>query len=110
MSDTTPEILVLAEDATVSATAWRHLEGFASVTGRMPPRLALARPWHCAGELPPIDGLAYVRREDPDPEGLTEAEQLFVDGWRQRLEDKTRVGDGLAWDTPGYTAPDLPAR
>jgi hypothetical protein len=91
MSDTTPEILVLAETPTVSTTAWRHLEGFASITQRMPPRLALARPWHCAGELPPLDGFCFVGPEDPDPEDLTESERRFVQQWRSRLPSTVRA-------------------
>jgi hypothetical protein len=50
---------------------------------------------------------------DPPPEiidALDDGERLFVEGWlARRSATKTdRPGEGLAWDAPGMTPPDLP--
>ncbi|RJF93497.1 hypothetical protein [Sphingomonas cavernae] len=51
---------------------------------------------------------------DPDalPSELTDGERLFIEGWRARAskDPKTRKGEGLPWDAPGYQPPDLPPR
>jgi hypothetical protein len=50
---------------------------------------------------------------DPPPEiidALDDGERLFVEGWlaRHSATKTDRPGEGLAWDAPGMTPPDLP--
>src|SRR5688500_7297086 len=42
-----------------------------------------------------------------DVAGLSEAEMLFIDAWRARLDEpaKQRPGDGVSWDAPGFDPP-----
>lgn len=55
-----------------------------------------------------IPGVAVVTAR-PLSEGvwpeLTPTEQLFVQAWLQRQEPKTRPGEGLPWDAPGFKPP-----
>jgi hypothetical protein len=47
--------------------------------------------------------------EPGDIPGLDEQEALFVAAWALRQKGKgERPGEGLAWDAPGFTAPDPP--
>ena len=42
---------------------------------------------------------------------LTDQERLFADAWSQRTSEpagEERVGEGLAWDAPGFAPPDPP--
>ena len=40
---------------------------------------------------------------------LDEGARLFVAGWRSRgIEKPDRLGEALAWDHPGFQAPDRP--
>jgi hypothetical protein len=48
------------------------------------------------GILPPADLMGR----------LNPGETLFVTAWLERDKPKTRRGEGLAWDAPGYSPPD----
>jgi hypothetical protein len=39
---------------------------------------------------------------------LSVAEQQWVAAWQLRRRGKARIGEGLAWDAPGFSAPDQP--
>lgn len=63
-------------------------------------RLALART---------PDGGTRSVGDDAAIEALDEASQLFVAAWKQRPTAKPdRIGEGKAWDAPGFEPPDLP--
>jgi hypothetical protein len=59
-------------------------------------------------------GIAYCGVAPPPEvlDRLNEQERLFVAGWRARRakHEQARPGDGLAWDAPGMSPPDLPPR
>ena len=44
--------------------------------------------------------------------GLGPEERLFVEGWIQQQagKDKSRRGDGLSWDAPGFQPPGPPVK
>jgi hypothetical protein len=49
--------------------------------------------------------------DDPPPRlppDLTQSERLFVAAWEARRQPKSRVGEGLSWDAPGFLPPDSP--
>lgn len=75
------------------------------------PRVALARaPGDLALQtLQRIPGVS-VAAALPLPEAvwprLTPTEQLFIRAWLQRQVPKTRPGEGLPWDAPGFEPPD----
>jgi hypothetical protein len=108
MSDMSPEVLVVGTVAGLDGEQLRRLRRAAVVTAVMPPRLALVRPRE--GEpLPQLAGVHYLSdgadlRDDAGAD-LTSEERLFVDAWRARFTPKARRGDGLAWDSPGFTPP-----
>jgi hypothetical protein len=105
------EVLVVFR-AGMSADAFAQLRTLYRLTSMAPPRIAIV----AAGE--DVDAL----RQRPDveavlttttnatPDSLSEAELLFVNGWRARHQSggKSRTGDGLAWDAPGFQPPDKP--
>ena len=53
--------------------------------------------------------VAFTRHAEISEEaltGLTSAERLFVEAWQQApVAERSRVGDGLSWDSIGYEAP-----
>jgi hypothetical protein len=82
------------------------------VVQQLPPRLAVVEAG--ASTVEELRGHpAVLAIGDPDlpPDvlaGLTESERLFVDAWVVGRRAKSRRGDGLAWDAPGFTPPDPP--
>ena len=55
-------------------------------------------------------GFAAVGRDDEIPSDLSEGERLFAAGWQQSKRPKTRRGEGLSWDAPGFEPPDDPKK
>jgi hypothetical protein len=58
-----------------------------------------------------IGGVLHVHEEalpEPPPD-LTPSERMFVSAWKARQQPKTRPGEGLSWDAPGFLPPDPPA-
>ena len=56
-----------------------------------------------------------VYEQDVPPDvlaGLRPEERLFVEGWtlQQASKDKSRSGDGLSWDAPGFQPPGPPVK
>lgn len=75
----------------------------------LPPRLALVEADEAALE-PLRRNASIVLDEAIDTEGpqlgLSEAERLMIDSWRSAKESPAgRLGEGLAWDTEGFSAP-----
>jgi len=109
MGEPTPEVLVILDEDTGEAGIAK-LRARAAVTQVMPPRLVLlaAPPSGKLESLPQAETFT-VDEDIPDSllQGLTGSEQLFVQAWKQRRHHKTRPGDKLAWDAPGYSPPDL---
>ena len=95
------------------------LLGDLTVVGRVPPRVVVVR-----AEADTLDRVAdsarlsIVRRDDGTTEtygdvGVVEeldsGARLFVDAWQAHKPAATeRPGDGLPWDSPGFTPPDRP--
>jgi hypothetical protein len=79
------------------------------VLQQMPPRLAIVSA-NEAGirALEAAPGVTAVFAGDVPPEALERLDvvgRAFATGWNERRRPKERLGDGLAWDTPGFEAP-----
>jgi hypothetical protein len=104
-----PTLLVLADDV---GRVLDRLGRPATLVQHLPPRLAVVEVDDDAvAELRRAPGVLGVG--DPElPEdvraGLTDPERLFADGWALGRAPKTRPGEGLAWDAPGFLPPDRP--
>lgn len=63
------------------------------------------------GDPGPLAGLGLVvadGQQAPEPGvGFTETEQMGILAWNARADmaGKSRPGEGLAWDSPGFDAP-----
>jgi hypothetical protein len=82
------------------------------VVQQLPPRLAVVEAGATAlAELRGHPAVLAIGDPDLPPAvvaGLTETERLFVDAWVVGRRAKSRRGDGLSWDAPGFTPPDPP--
>lgn len=103
------EVLVVLRAATATESLER-LKRQSHVISVLPPRLVVLAPGASREALGSLPGVEAVLAQTPGevPPSLTDAEQLFVSAWRARAEDKTRVGEGLPWDAPGFLPPDKP--
>lgn len=108
-----PEVLVVLHPATASDSL-ATLKSRYRVTSVLPPRLAVLSAGANVEAVSSLPGVEAVLTQSSDqlPPSLNEPERLFVSAWRARLQAdrKTRVGDGLAWDSPGFSPPDRPRR
>ncbi len=108
MADTQQEQLVIL-DADRADAAVAEIEAVASVTQMLRPRLLLVRADPDAREgilrIPGVIGLFEAAPADV-PVGLSPVERVFVDAWATRSAPKTRHGEGLDWDAPGFEPPD----
>jgi hypothetical protein len=110
MTDVPRELLIVLESQPASETLAR-LRAVATVTQVFPPRLALVQ----AGpdtrtRVARIPGVLHVQ-DDPAgklPADLTPAERAFAGAWQAGQQPKTRAGEGLPWDAPGFDPPDQP--
>ena len=104
-----PQALLIF-DALQNETVLSRVAELASVTQRLPPRLAIVE-----GDL---DRLASIRGipgiismfEGPVPETMLQqldpTERLFAEAWVESRRPKTnRVGEGLPWDAEGFEPP-----
>jgi hypothetical protein len=93
--------------------------GQLTVVGTVPPRVTVVRTkTHALDELVGNARLAIVRHEDGTTESLGDSTvvdeldsgaRLFVEAWQAHKPATTdRPGDGLSWDSPGFTPPDRP--
>lgn len=105
------ELLVVLDERN-SALALETVKNRFQVSSTMQPRLAVVIASDAAQttELLAIPGVLDVIADpgSPIPESLNETEKLFAGAWqmRQTLNRKTRVGEGLSWDAPGFLPPD----
>lgn len=99
------DVLLIAADGEAAARLSEQVDG-AQTMGRV-----VVAP----GDPAPVAASDLVRifsaDERPgadDVADLTPAERLFVDAWRARLDEGTKVrpGDGLSWDATGFQPPD----
>jgi hypothetical protein len=100
------QLVVLTADGADQALV--EVRALAPVTQMLPPRLLLVRAEPDARTtirgLPGVIGL-FDRAADVSVE-LSPQERIFVEAWAARAAPKTRAGDGLDWDAPGFEAPD----
>jgi hypothetical protein len=108
-----PEVLVVLGPA-IAPDSLAALKRQYQVTSVLPPRLVVLSAGADIEALSRRPGVEAVLAQPSDeaPASLSEPERLFVSAWRarQHAEAKTRVGEGLAWDAPGFLPPDPPAR
>ena len=110
MPDAPHELLVILE-ASLADEALAQLRAVANVTQVLTPRLALvqadpettARAARIRGVLDVYDDAVSEL-----PADLTPSERVFVSAWEARRQPKTRPGEGLSWDAPGFLPPDPP--
>ncbi len=102
-------LLVVANDV---GQVLDRLGRSATLVQHQPPRLAIVESDEDArAALRTAPGVLAVGEPDlPDDvrARLTDTERLFVDAWVVGRQPKTRRGEGLAWDAPGFQPPDLP--
>ena len=84
-----------------------HLPAGAHVAQMAPPRMAVIE-----ADPSVIEQLERNRhvltgdRLEADPNVvLTPSEHLFLQAWQARHAKKTRIGEGLPWDSDGFSAP-----
>ena len=110
MSDAPRELLIVLESRPASETL-AQLRAVANVTQVFLPRLALVQAGpDTMARLARIRGVLHVY-DDPArklPADLTPAERIFAAAWQARQQPKTRTGEGLPWDAPGFEPPDRP--
>jgi xanthine dehydrogenase molybdopterin-binding subunit B len=99
------DVLLIASDEPSAQRLAARL-GSGQVMGRAVLAVDTARLENMPGDVQVFT--AADRPRPPDVAGLSEAETLFVDAWRSRLDRpaKVRPGDGLPWDAPGFEPPD----
>jgi hypothetical protein len=110
MPDAPPELLVILEPR-LADEALAQLRGVANVTQVLVPRLALVRADpEIVERVARIEGVADVYEDAVSelPADLTPSERVFVSAWEARRQPKTRAGEGLPWDAPGFLPPDPP--
>jgi hypothetical protein len=105
------EVLVVFR-AGMPGDAFARLRNEYRVTAMAPPRIAVVAGVEDIERLtrrPDVEAV-MTTMSDAAPDSLTDAELLFVNGWRARHQSgvKSRTGDGLAWDAPGFLPPDEP--
>lgn len=111
MADPPRELLLILE-STLANQALRQLEPAGIITQALRPRLVLIQDVPGVQErLTGIAGVAGVYRSVPSdlPANLTFAERVFISAWEARQRPKSRPGEGLSWDSPGFVAPDAPS-
>jgi hypothetical protein len=110
MPDPLREYLIILEPH-LADKALAQLRAIANVTQVLAPRLALVRAHaETMRRAAQIEGVLTVSDDTvPElPQDLTPSERLFVSAWEVRRQPKTRPGEGLPWDAPGFLPPDSP--
>jgi hypothetical protein len=110
MPDPQREFLVILEPRLADKTL-AQLRAIANVTQVLAPRLALVRADpETMARAAQIGGVLDVSDDTlPElPQDLSPSERLFVSAWEARRQPKTRPGEGLSWDAPGFLPPDPP--
>lgn len=110
MPDVPRELLIILEPR-LADEALSQLRSVANVTQVLAPRLALVRADpETMARVARIGGVLDVYDDafSELPPNLTPSERLFVSAWQARRQPKTRLGEGLSWDAPGFLPPDPP--
>jgi hypothetical protein len=101
-------LIVLAEGET--GRPREALERLCPVLHAVSSRLLIVRePPGGLRALAEMAGILAATKGDLPPEVLDRldaTEKLWVAAWRSRDKPKTRPGDGLSWDAPGFRRPD----
>ena len=104
-----PTLLLFADDV---EQVLGRLGRSVTLVQHLPPRLAIIESDDDARaalrSAPGVLGVGEPALPDAVRQRLTETEQVFVDAWVLGRRPKTRPGDGLTWDAPGFEPPDLP--
>lgn len=112
MNGETPEELLLVLSADAPEHVWEELRRAHHVIHTVSPRvLAIEAPGHDGPRPEDIEGVVSVTKSDvPDDVAATlnDTERLWIAAWAMRRAPKQRVGDGEAWDAPGFLPPDPP--
>ena len=108
-------VLVVLPEATAADIAGR-LHGAYRVVATLRPRIVVvAVDESSLTALRATPGIVGVYEQTVPPEvlaGLRPEERLFVEGWSQQQasKGKSRSGDGLSWDAPGFQPPGPPVK
>ena len=110
MADVSRELLVILEPS-LASEALDQARSIANVTQVLAPRLVLVR-----AEPDTIARVARIRGvigvyDDTLPKltlNFTAPERSFAAAWAMRQHPKTRTGENLSWDAPGFLPPDRP--
>ena len=103
-----PQALLII-DGLHNETVMLRVAELATVTQRLPPRLAIVE-----GEpdrLASIHGIPGIISmfEGSVPEAmlrqLNPTERLFAEAWAESRRPKSRIGEGLPWDAEGFEPP-----
>ena len=110
MADPPRELLLILESA-LANQALRQLEPVVIITQALRPRLVLIQ--DIPGVQKRLIGIAgvagiYHCLSADLPADLSFAERVFISAWEARQHPKSRPGEGLSWDAPGFVAPDAP--
>jgi hypothetical protein len=101
-----PTLLVVAADV---GRVLDRLGRPVTLVQHQPPRLAVVEADDAAGaalrSVPEVMGVGEPDLPDDVRAELTDTERLFADAWVLGRQPKTRPGDGLAWDAPGFEPP-----
>lgn len=111
MATSGERLVVLADDAADAALA--ELRSYGRVTQVASRRLVVLESEEDPAVLGSLPGVVVSTASELPVEvasGLDEGEALFASAWssRMRQETKTRPGEGLSWDAPGFQPPDPP--
>jgi hypothetical protein len=110
VTDVPREHLVILELG-LADQARAKVEAVAVVTQVLRPRLLLIRADPKAEErVARIAGVVGVYDAAPSQTSsdLSPDERVFIAAWAARRQLKTRPGEGLPWDAPGFLPPDAP--
>ena len=107
------QVLVLLPEASASEYVGRLQSAYRVLTMLRPRIVVVDVDEPALTALRATPGVAGVYEQKVPPEvlaGLTTEERLFVEGWiqQQASKDKSRSGDGLSWDAPGFKPPGPP--
>ena len=108
MPDASREFLIILE-LRLANEALPQMQAVGNVTQVLLPRLALVQAdADTMTRVARIRGVLHVY-DDPFhklPADLTPSERTFAAAWQARQQPKTRTGEGLPWDAPGFEPPD----
>jgi hypothetical protein len=103
------QLVILTGKEPEQAT-WIRFQEHYQVTQRVSRRVFLVQAVAPNPNVPEWEGVHLFSTPDiPDEilHSLDEKESLFVSAWRERMRQplKTRLGEGLNWDYPGFKPP-----